>query len=267
MKRRPPQRKRPARNLAEPSDDVRLNKFLAASGVCSRRKADELILEGRITVNGKTVTELGMKIRPVKDKVFFNEKQVLQLDSNVYILFNKPKDCITTASDERGRMTVLDYVKVKQRVFPVGRLDRNTTGVLLMTNDGELANRLMHPSSVIMKAYEAALDRPMRPEDATKLAEGVRLSEGVTAPAEVFLAGRGTRKNHVGIVIHEGKNRQVHRMFAALGYEVEKLDRVAYADLTYEGVPRGNWRFLKRAEVRRLRELAGLRSAEDALAH
>jgi 23S rRNA pseudouridine2605 synthase len=242
---------------------VRLNKYLATSGVCSRRKADEMILAGRVFVNGKAVTELGVKINPSKDKVFFNEKQVLRLEIPVYILFNKPKDCITTASDERGRTTVLDYVKVKQRVFPVGRLDRNTTGVLLLTNDGELSNRLMHPSTIITKAYEVTLDRPIRAEDAAKLAAGVRLSDGVTAPAEVVTSSRGRKKNLVGIVIHEGKNRQVHRMFGAVGYEVEKLDRVAYADLTHEGLARGAWRFLKRQELRRLKERAGIRPDVD----
>jgi 23S rRNA pseudouridine2605 synthase len=236
---------------------VRLNKFIASCGVASRRKADELIQEGKVQVNGRTVTELGVRIDPRKDKVIVNGKQATILDEPVYILLNKPKDAITTSSDERGRATVMDYVRIRQRVFPIGRLDRNTTGVLLLTNDGEFANRLMHPKFEVQKAYTVTLSKPLSRDDASKLAKGIRLSDGVTSPAEVFFIPGGKNKE-IGIVIHEGRNKQVHRMFEALGYKVNKLDRVAYAGLTYEGLPRGKWRFLTKQETLHLKKLAGM---------
>ena len=236
---------------------VRLNKFLSNAGITSRRKADEMIQEGKVRINGDVVMSLGVKIDPSRDKVFINEKQVLMVDEPVYIVLNKPKDCITTARDERGRTTIMDYVKVKQRVFPIGRLDRNTTGVLLLTNDGEFANRMMHPKFEVKKAYKVTLDKTLVRHDAEALSKGVRLSDGRTGPAEVVTIPGGKNKI-IGIVIHEGKNRQVHRMFGALGYEVEKLDRGAYADITYQGLARGRWRFLTRGEMRRLMDLAGI---------
>ncbi len=236
---------------------VRLNKYLSTAGIASRRKADTLIQEGKVKVNGELVTSLGVKINPSRDKVFVNNKQVALLDEPVYIVFNKPKDCITTASDERGRTTIMDYVKVKQRVFPIGRLDRNTTGVLLLTNDGEFANRMMHPKFEVKKAYKVTLDRTLLQQDGDKLSKGIRLSDGKTDPAELVSIAGGKNKV-IGIVIHEGKNRQVHRMFGALGYDVEKLDRVAYADITYQGLPRGRYRYLTKGEARSLKEMAGL---------
>ncbi len=235
---------------------IRLNKFLSTAGVLSRRKADQMIEEGRVSVNGSVASELGTRIDPEKDTVFFDGKQVALIQERVYILFNKPRDCITTASDERGRTTVLDFVKPKQRVFAVGRLDRNTTGVLLLTNDGEFANRLMHPKQLVDKAYKVTLAAPIKPEDVRKLAEGVRLSDGKTRPATVEVIPASKNKV-VGIVIHEGKNRQIHRMFEALGYEIAKLDRVGYGGVSYEGVKRGTWRHLTGPELRRLRESAG----------
>jgi 23S rRNA pseudouridine2605 synthase/16S rRNA pseudouridine516 synthase len=236
---------------------MRLNKFLSTAGIVSRRKADQLIAEGRVSVNGTVVTLLGVKIDPGKDQVFADGKQVLILDEPVYVLFNKPKDCITTMSDERGRPTVLKYVQTRERVFPVGRLDRNTTGVLLLTNDGEFANALMRPASIVNKAYKVTLTEPVKPEHLRQLSGGIRLSDGKTSPAEVHLLPR-SKNMAVGIVIHEGKNRQIHRMFEALGYEIEKLDRVGYGGLTYEGLKRGEWRYLRKSEVRRLKESAGL---------
>jgi 23S rRNA pseudouridine2605 synthase len=253
MKRSPQQN---TQNISN-ENTIRLNKFLANAGVCSRRHADELIQEGRVQVNGRVVTELGLKINSVEDKIFVDGKQVVNLDEPVYIVFNKPKDCITTAKDERGRTTVMDYINIRQRVFPIGRLDRNTTGVLLLTNDGEFANRLMHPKYEVKKAYKVTLDKAFAPVDAERLAAGIRLSDGKTEPAEVHLIPR-LKNKIVGIVIHEGKNRQVHRMFEALGYEVEKLDRVAYADISYEGLPRGKWRHLTKGEIGSLRETAGI---------
>ena len=245
-------------------DAVRLNKFMANAGVCSRRKADELIQAGRVKVNGKVVTDLGVKIHPSKDSVFVNEKQVAIIDEPIYIVFNKPKDCITTASDERGRATVMDFVKVRQRIFPIGRLDRKTTGVLLLTNDGEFANRLTHPKFEIQKAYKVTLEKALTPQDADKLAKGIRLSDGKTAPAEIHIIP-GNKNKVIGVIIHEGRNRQVHRMFEAFGYEVEKLDRVAYANVTYEKIPRGGWRFLTKLELRKLRVIAGLEELADAI--
>ncbi len=244
-------------NSAPPGARVRLNKYLSMSGIASRRKADTMIANGEVTVNGVVVTSLGVTIDPAGDKVFVRGRQVAQVHDLIYILFNKPKDAITTTNDERGRTTVMDYVRVHQRIYPVGRLDRNTTGVLLLTNDGELANGLMHPKHEIRKSYKATLSEPLSREHARMLAQGIRLSDGPTGPAEVHIVPGGKGKV-VGLVIHEGRNRQVHRMFEALGYEVEKLDRVAYADLTYEGVPRGRWRNLTAREVESLKSMAGL---------
>jgi 23S rRNA pseudouridine2605 synthase len=248
----------PAVTAAGKNDNrIRLNKFLSIAGVSSRRKADQLLLDGSITVNGVVVTDLGHKIDPEQDVVFVNGKQAAVVRGHVYILFNKPKDAITTTSDERGRTTVMQYLQVRERVFPIGRLDRNTTGVLLFTNDGDLANRLMHPKHEIEKAYKATLDKPLEREHAAKLKEGIRLSEGKTGPAEIHYIPTG-KKKVIGIVIREGKNRQVHRMFEALGYTVNQLDRVAYAGLTYEGVPRGRWRYLSKTELRGIKSQAGL---------
>ncbi len=221
-------------------------------GIASRRKADEMIANGEVSVNGVAVANLGVTIDPENDRVFVHGREVARIHDMVYILLNKPKDAITTTKDERGRRTVMDYVRVPGRVYPVGRLDRNTTGVLLLTNDGELANLLMHPKREIRKSYIATLSSPLTHEHARELARGVRLSDGFTGPAEVHVVPGGKRRI-IGLVIHEGRNRQVHRMFEALGYEVEKLDRVAYADLTYEGVPRGRWRYLTVREVAELK--------------
>lgn len=236
---------------------VRLNRFLASAGVASRRKADLLIQEGRVKVNGKVVSLMGVKIRPSRDKVYVDGKQIAILDDHVYIVFNKPKDCITTMSDERGRVTVMDYIKLKTRVFPVGRLDRNTTGVLLLTNDGEFANRLMHPRYEVKKAYKVTLDRPLTEADADRLRQGIRLGDGMTGQTEVYFLPGG-RRTMVGIVIHEGRNREVRRMFEHLGYDVKKLDRVAYGDITVEGLRRGEWRHLTKRELAQLRQSTGL---------
>ncbi|RCK76678.1 MAG: Ribosomal large subunit pseudouridine synthase B [Ignavibacteriae bacterium] len=233
---------------------VRLNKYIADCGISSRRKADELIINGRVEVNGKVCTELGTKINPRKDKIFVDGKQVVQLDEPVYIVLNKPKDCITTTKDEKGRTTVLDYVRVKQRIFPVGRLDRDTTGVLLLTNDGEFANLLMHPRYEIQKSYKVTLEEPIKPEDIQKLARGIKLSDGITQPAEVYVIPKSKNKE-VGIIIHEGRNRQVRRMFESLGYTIKKLDRISYGPITTEGLKRGQWRFLTKKEIENFKKL------------
>ncbi len=246
----------PRKSSSDRETLVRLNKFLSMAGVASRRKADEMIASGEVSVNGETVIDLGVKIDPERDKVFANGRQVAIVRDSVYILLNKPKDAITTVRDEKGRTTVMDYVRLNVRVYPVGRLDRNTTGVLLLTNDGEFANGLMHPRKEIEKVYKAGIDKPITHDHARQLAEGVRLDDGKTGPAEVIIHPSGKGKV-VELRIHEGKNRQVHRMFEALGYAVEKLDRLAYAGLTYEGLPRGRWRFLTVGEVRRLKGMVG----------
>jgi pseudouridine synthase len=237
----------------------RLNKFMARSGVASRRAADAMIAEGQVSVNGEVIIEMGFKVNPTKDEVRVNG-QIIQPEQNlIYIILNKPRDVITTNADERGRTAVLDVVKVKERVFPVGRLDRNTTGILLLTNDGELANKLMHPSSEITKEYIATLEEKMKFPDLEMLKAGVRLQDTgeKTQPcdAEVVRGGTG---HDVWLSIHEGKNHQVYRMFESLGYTVTKLRRVAYAGLSAEDMERGQWRYLNHIEAEGLRQKAGL---------
>jgi len=240
---------------------VRLNKFLALSGVGSRRKNDELILSGVVKVNGKIVKELGTKIDAAHDRVTVNGKPVAQARRFLYILLNKPKDTITTLNDERGRHTVMDYVRVRERVYPVGRLDRGTTGVLLLTNDGELAHALTHPRFEIEKLYRARLDKGMLDEDLKKIRKGVRLTDGVARAHQISVIP-GTKRQEILIAVHEGRNRLVRRMFEALGYEVKRLERLQFAGLTTQGVARGKWRHLSRDEVRYLRQL--IRSRTNA---
>ncbi|HLF15595.1 MAG TPA: pseudouridine synthase, partial [Bacteroidota bacterium] len=235
---------------------VRLNRYLSIAGVTSRRKADELIAAGRVIVNGRAVRDLGTKVNPSRDAVFLDGKQIVALDPRMYILLNKPKDTITTLSDERGRRSVRDYVAIDRRIFPVGRLDRNTTGVLILTNDGDFANALMHPRNKVQKTYLVTADRAVLPADLRRMAGGIGLPDGRTAPAEVGTVP-GTKNTVVEITIHEGRNRQVHRMFEAAGYEVRRMDRVAYGPITYSSLPRGKWRHLLPAEVRALLGASG----------
>lgn len=231
---------------------VRLNKYLALSGVGSRRKNDELILSGVVKVNGKVVKELGTKIDPSRDHVTVNGKPVAHSDQQIYILFNKPKDCITTVSDERGRTTIMHYVRVRERIYPVGRLDRDTTGVLLLTNDGDLAHLLTHPSTGIEKLYRVRVDKVLADNDMKQLAKGVRLSDGIARSRHASILP-GTRKLEAIVTVTEGRNHLVKRMFEAMGYKVKRLDRVAFAGLTVEGLARGKWRFLTRREIAALR--------------
>ncbi len=236
---------------------VRLNRFLAMAGIASRRKAENLILAGEVKVNGKVVTDLATKVSPKNDRVVIGSKVIAAEERLVYLVLNKPKDYITTASDERGRKTVFDLVRTRERVFPVGRLDRKTTGVLLFTNDGALASRLMHPSHNVPKIYHVTLETGLDEKHAVKIEHGVHLEDGKTAPAHVDILS-GTKRRDVLLAIHEGKNRQVRRMFESFGYEVKRLDRVEYGGVTTQGLKRGGWRFLSAREVASLKEQAGV---------
>ncbi len=233
-------------------ETLRLNRFIAMSGVCSRREADELIKAGKIKVDGQVVTEMGVTVSPDAN-VEYNGKQ-LKAEKKVYVLLNKPKDCVTTTDDPEGRRTVMDIVAnaSQERIYPVGRLDRNTTGILLLTNDGDMAEKLMHPKYEVRKIYHVFLDKPVAEEDLDKLVKGVELEDGPINADEVsYVDGRD--RAQVGIVIHSGRNRVVRRMFESLGYDVVKLDRVYYGGLTKLNVPRGHWRYLTDEEINRLK--------------
>lgn len=229
-------------------EEIRLNKFIANSGVCSRREADTLIQAGVVTVNGEVVTELGTKVNVYKDEVKFNGEK-LKGEEKVYLVMNKPKGYVTTASDPHAEKTVMELLKgCPFRVFPVGRLDKSTTGVLMFTNDGELAEKLTHPSYDKKKIYQVSLDRPLKQEDYEKALAGVELTDGKMAADELeFIDADDHRK--LGIEIHSGKNRIVRRLFEALGYEVKALDRVYFAGLTKKGLKKGEWRKLSEGEV------------------
>ena len=232
-----------------------LNKYIAHCGVCSRRDAAELVRQGKVKVNGTPVLEPGYKMADT-DSVTVNGKKVFPEKNLVYILLNKPKDCITTASDTHGRKTVMDLVRsaTPERVYPVGRLDRNTTGVLLLTNDGELAQKLSHPSFEVRKTYEVRLDKPLSKADFDKIVAGVTLDDGLVN-VDALAHPDPKDRSVVGIEIHSGRNRIVRRLFESLGYDVRNLDRVVFANLTKKNVDRGKWRFLQEKEVRLLKFL------------
>ncbi len=237
----------------DPNEQLRLNKFMANAGVCSRREADELIQKGLVKVNGNVVTELGVKITR-NDVVEYNDKVVVA-ESKCYILLNKPKDTVTTSDDPNGRKTVMDLVKgaCNERIYPVGRLDRNTTGVLLLTNDGDLASKLTHPKYVKKKIYQVWTDKPISEEDMQHIADGVELEDGpIHADAISYVSP--TDRKQAGIEIHSGRNRVVRRIFESLGYHVVKLDRVYFAGLTKKNLPRGRWRYLTQEEVNFLKQ-------------
>ena len=227
---------------------IRLNRYIALSGICSRRQADEYISGGWVTVNGEKVTALGTKV-PADADVRLHGKRISP-EKKIYILLNKPKDYITTARDPEGRRTVLDLIRLPEdiRIFPVGRLDRNTTGVLLLTNDGALADKLTHPRYARKKIYQATLDRDLTRADMDKLVKGVKLEEGVIAADAVSYVDPENKKV-IGIEIHSGQNRVVRRLFEKLGYEVKNLDRVYFAGLTKKNLPRGRWRYLSEKEI------------------
>ncbi|MDE6006137.1 MAG: RNA-binding S4 domain-containing protein [Muribaculaceae bacterium] len=235
----------------DPNAEMRLNKYMANAGICSRREADEFITAGKVKVNGETVTELGTKISR-NDVVEFNDK-VVTPERKCYVLLNKPKDCVTTSDDPNGRTTVLDIVKnaCEERIYPVGRLDRNTTGVLLLTNDGDLASKLTHPKFVKKKIYHVWTDKDIAEEDMQRIADGIELEDGeIHADAISYVSDE---RNQAGIEIHSGRNRIVRRIFEHLGYRVIKLDRVYFAGLTKKNLPRGRWRYLTQDEVNYLR--------------
>ena len=236
----------------DPNEPLRLNKFLANAGICSRREADEFIQAGVVSVNGEVVTELGTKIKRT-DEIKFHDQPVT-LEKKVYVLLNKPKDCVTTSDDPQQRKTVMDLVKnvCPERIYPVGRLDRNTTGVLLLTNDGDLASKLTHPKFLKKKVYHVFLDKNVTAHDMQQIAEGIELEDG-EIHADAIEYASDTDKSQVGIEIHSGKNRIVRRIFEHLGYRVVKLDRVQFAGLTKKNLRRGDWRFLTEKEVEMLR--------------
>lgn len=251
--REPKFRGQPDQDVAAPvqTEKIRLNRYIANSGVCSRREADELISMGLISVNGKTVTELGFKVNP-GDEVRY-ENRVLRAEKPVYILMNKPKGFLTTTEDPQERDTVMHIIgsAVKERIYPVGRLDRNTTGLLLLTNDGDLADKLMHPSYNAKKIYKVDLDRPLTKADFQKIIDGVRLEEGVAMVDDLAIVSEDGKT--VGVEIHIGWNRVVRRIFESLDYQVVRLDRSVYAGLDKKDLARGQWRFLTKEEIVRLK--------------
>ncbi|MEI6898910.1 MAG: pseudouridine synthase [Bacteroidota bacterium] len=250
-KKRPPARKQ----KSEPGS-IRLNKYIADAGICSRREADKLIESGEVTVNGKVVTVLGTKVMP-SDIVQYADAK-LSREKLKYVLLNKPKGFITTTDDPEERKTVMNLIAnaCKERIYPVGRLDRNTTGLLLFTNDGELAKKLMHPKHGVRKVYHAVLDKPLTKKEILQIREGIELEDGLTQVDAIEYSGDGKDKKQIGIEIHSGKNRIVRRIFEQLGYEVTRLDRVTFAGMTKKNLPRGEWRFLDEKEVSFLKMLS-----------
>ncbi len=240
---------------SKPSEGTRLNKYIAQAGICSRREADELIALGLVEVNGKTITQMGYKVQP-GDSVKF-DGATLKAEKPVYVLLNKPKGFISTTKDEKARKTVMDLVANASpyRLYPVGRLDRATTGLILLTNDGDLTKKLIHPSHEVKKIYQVELDRPLSQEDLQTLKEkGVYLDEGLAKFDEISYIPNEP-KNKVGVELHMGWNRVIRRMFKKMGYTVERLDRVQFAGLTKKNLPRGNWRILTEMEVNNLKML------------
>jgi len=234
---------------------IRLNRLIAQSGLASRRKADELIASGAVKVNGKVVTKLGTVVS-LDDLVTVNGKPIKILQRYDYILVNKPKDVICTVKDEKGRKTIVDLVNVRNKVYPVGRLDRNTTGVILLTNDGELANRLMHPKYQILRVYNVGLDKPLKPEHAKEISQGVEIDGIKYGKCELLIDFKDPKK--VQVALTEGKNHEIKNIFEHFGYEVKKLNRKVFGNLTTRGMKRGEWRRLTKKEIHDLKRLVGL---------
>lgn len=243
--------------LEKNAELIRLNRYVSNAGVCSRREADKLISTGLVSVNGKIITEMGYQVKPTDDVRFNGER--LSTEKKVYVIMNKPKDAITTTDDPEGRNTVMDVLgnELSERVFPVGRLDRNTTGVLIFTNDGELATRLMHPKYEVEKVYKATLNKALKGEDLWQLKNGVELEDGFIKPDDIAFPDQ-KNKTEVGVQIHSGKNRIIHRIFEHLGYTVDKLDRASYAGFSKTKLKRGEWRFLDEKEIKQLKRAVKL---------
>lgn len=260
MKKKRPYR--PKKTTSEPPtvapqperDTIRLNKYIANAGVCSRREADTLIADGEIRVNGQVITEMGVQVK-YSDRVTY-QGRVLNPEKLVYVLLNKPRDFITTTDDPQERRTVMQLVAkaATERIYPVGRLDRNTTGLLLFTNDGDLAKKLTHPSHEVKKLYQVDISQPITDEDFFSIQQGLTLEDGMAKVDEIGIVD--DRRTSLGVQIHIGRNRIVRRIFEHLGYEVLRLDRVMYAGLTKKDLPRGNWRYLTKEEVIQLKHLA-----------
>lgn len=233
---------------------IRLNKFIASNGISSRRKIDEMIEQGRVTINGHTIKELGFKIDPDKDKVALDGERIKTDTKKIYIILNKPKEIITSVSDDKHRTTVIDLIKIREKIFPVGRLDYNTTGLLLLTNDGDFANKLMHPKHEIYKTYFVTLSKPLEEKHRIKLIGGIKLEGKKTSPCKIRFMKRDDYTN-LYISIHEGRNRQVRNMFEHYGYFVRELHRVEYAGLKLSGLKEGQWRYLNQNEISKLKTL------------
>jgi pseudouridine synthase len=228
---------------------MRLNRYLAQAGIASRRKCDDLILQGKVKLNGETVSELGVRIDEFQDEILFEDKPVRLPQKFKYILLNKPAGYVTTAKDEYKRHTVMDLIPIPERIFPVGRLDYDTTGLLLLTNDGQLSNQLLHPKYKFEKTYHVLLDKLIKPIALHHLQQGVELDGKKTAPCKIHQIRVIDNCSFLEVRIHEGRNRQIKRMFELYDYEVEELDRIGFGPLTLTGVKRGEWRYLKQAEV------------------
>jgi len=242
-------------DLFKTNKGIRINKYIAECGVCSRRSADEYIKEGLVKINKKVVTDLSTKVMP-GDFITLKGDPISLEKHYIYILLNKPKDVITTSKDEKQRTTVLDIIKKQSRIYPVGRLDRNTTGALLLTNDGELAYRLTHPKYQVEKIYNALLDKSLKVDDARKIVDGIELDGEMSAPCEIFI--HPDHKEKVTITLREGKNHEVKRLFEAVGYNVRQLDRKFFAGISVSGMDRGKYRNLKDKEIKDLKKLVGI---------
>ncbi len=230
---------------------IRLNKFLADRGLASRRKCDHLIQSGKIKVNGEVITQLGFRVDEAKDEVAFENKPVSYEEKKIYVLLNKPMGYVTTVDDERGRKTVMDLIPVRERVFPIGRLDKDTEGLLLLTNDGDLCHKLTHPRFSVEKVYQATIDKTVKESDRRRLEHGIMLDTGMTAPCKIRFRSKGT----VEVMLHEGKKRQVRKMFQTLGYDVLHLVRIRFASITLANLNVGQWRHLTAKELNSLKQL------------
>jgi len=241
--------------------EERLQKILSRAGIASRRAAEKLILEGRVKVNDEIITELGTKIDPSECTIKVDGRKITLEEQKIYLILNKPKGILSTAKDDRGRKTVIDLIEdVDERIYPVGRLDFNTEGLILLTNDGDLMNALLHPKFQIKKTYLARVSGKINERKLDKLRMGIRLEDGMTAPAEVYLIQSDENSAEVELTIHEGRNRQVRRMFAAIGCDVKKLKRIHFADLTVEGLKAGHYRHLTKLEIEKLYKMTGLKT-------